>query len=134
MKPYPWAQVLNVGLGEREGFAGIDIIDNVGASRLNPSGTGIEIKTLDSYADSLARCDLLKADIEGYEYKMLLGGERFIQKHKPAVLLEINKGALAAQSATEKGIFDLLKRHGYTWYACDGVMGSEQYDIIATMR
>lgn len=134
MRQYPWVLVLNVGLGASQHEVGIDLCINIGASRLNDSGAGIKIETLDSYADKVDRCDLLKADIEGYEHKMLLGARQFIAKHKPAILLEINRGALAAQSATEKDIFNLLSQMGYTFAACDGVMSSEQYDIIATCK
>uniref|UniRef100_A0A0G4I8E4 Methyltransferase FkbM domain-containing protein n=1 Tax=Chromera velia CCMP2878 TaxID=1169474 RepID=A0A0G4I8E4_9ALVE len=47
----------------------------------------VEVVTLDSL--DLPRLDVLKMDTEGYEWKVMKGGEQTIRKHKPIVIAEI---------------------------------------------
>ena len=46
-------------------------------------GSSIKIVALDDVLDE--KIDYLKADIESYEYKMLLGAEKTIKKYKPCI-------------------------------------------------
>lgn len=36
----------------------------------------------------IIRCDLIKIDVEGYEYDTLIGGEKIIDQYKPKIILE----------------------------------------------
>lgn len=131
---YPWARVLNCGLGETYGVCGISINANVGMSHLVPEGRNVKIEPLDAYVEQVVRCDFIKVDIEGCEVKFLKGATRFLDKHGPAILMEINRGMLAKQDATPKQIFDLLEKYGYIWEVADGEHMSEQYDILAIKK
>lgn len=46
----------------------------------------VEVITLDSV--KIPQCDLIKIDIQGYEYFAFLGAEKLIQTNKPVILLE----------------------------------------------
>ena len=46
----------------------------------------VEIITLDSV--NIPKCDLIKIDIQGYEYYAFLGAQNLIQTNKPVILLE----------------------------------------------
>jgi FkbM family methyltransferase len=127
---YPWAKIYNVGLSNDFGVAGIDINPNVGASRLTSQGRSIMLAPLDSYIGQLAACDFIKVDIEGFEEKFLRGAEAIISKFHPAILMEINSGALAAQGTSSSEIYNLLDQFGYRWAVADGKTGTPQYDII----
>lgn len=48
-------------------------------------GTSIKIVALDDVINE--KIDFLKADIESYEYKMLLGAEKTIKKYKPCIAI-----------------------------------------------
>lgn len=57
-------------------------IDEVG----DPSAVEIPIAPLDFYG--FPKVDFIKIDVEGYEYKVLLGAEKTLLKHKPVVIIE----------------------------------------------
>lgn len=64
----------NVG---RQAFLG-------GECPINRPDVGLEISTLDNYVkeNKIKSIDFLKIDVEGYEYKVLLGGKKTIPKCK----------------------------------------------------
>ena len=52
---------------------------------------------------------MMKCDVEGYEYNVLLGAASVLgSEHPPLLLLEINKPALAANGTQLKQVFELL--------------------------
>src|SRR5882724_8840051 len=51
----------------------------------------------------------MKIDVQGYEYKVLKGGEQTLRKHEPVLLIE----------APGKDIIDFLQELGYDFYAYD---------------
>lgn len=50
----------------------------------------IEVDTLDSY--NFEKIDLLKVDVEGWEFEVLKGSKETIKKHKPILLIEFTGG------------------------------------------
>lgn len=131
---YPWAKCYNIGLSDDYGVAGIDVNPNVGASRLTNTGREVKLAPLDSIMGEIDRCDFIKVDIEGFEPKMLKGAEAILGKFHPAILMEVNEGALNAQGSTSHDIFAILDQFGYKWKVADGAYGSPQYDILATFE
>lgn len=130
MAKYPWVKIYNIGLSDKHDRAGIDINPNVGASRLVKTGREIELSPLDSFISQLTRCDFIKVDIEGFEPKFLKGAEAVLAKFSPAILMEVNSSALAAQGSRPADIYNLLDQFGYRWAVADGRLGTPQYDII----
>lgn len=88
---------------------------------------------LDNLLDPpLERCDFVKIDVEGYELKVLMGGEQTINKLKPVLVIEINDHTLKRTNTTREEIFQWLTDHGYAFrniYAEQGLQ-DEQLDII----
>jgi FkbM family methyltransferase len=86
------------GVGERNTSCKFESYDNnngLGSKFIdNPDadGASCEIVSLDSFIDE--PYSFLKADIEGYEYKMLLGAESGIKKYKPALAICIYHNAV----------------------------------------
>ncbi len=58
------------------------------------------------------RIDFIKMDIEGSEYKALLGATETL-KQKPPILIELNGPALRACGSSPRQIKQLLADHGY---------------------
>ncbi|MDZ4776577.1 MAG: FkbM family methyltransferase [Alphaproteobacteria bacterium] len=75
----------------------------------------IEVRTLDSFSEAvkLARLDFLKADVEGWEARMLMGGQGTLARFKPTLFLEIVESSLARAGSTGADIFNLLSAIGY---------------------
>lgn len=129
---YPWTTVYNVGLGKEHSTARISMDKNIGASHLSQEGNfPVDIDPLDAYIELVDRCDFMKVDIEGYELNMIKGGVEFLKRYKPAILMEINRGALKRQDATQDQVYNELKRIGYKIKVVEGREFSDQYEILA---
>lgn len=82
----PNAYKYQVALGETKGFVGMRLSPkNIGAHRIEGSGN-IPMITLDSL--TLAHCDLLVLDVEGYEFPVLRGGFNLLKRCSPVIMLE----------------------------------------------
>lgn len=66
--------------------------NNCGANEIVP-GHGITVSKLDSVFNIDVQVDLLYLDIEGAEYKALVGGKNLIDRCKPVIVVE-NKGLI----------------------------------------
>jgi len=77
----------------------------------------VPMRTLDSF--DYTDIGFIKIDVEGYEYKVLLGAKETIKKYRPVLLVEQNRGNLNA--------IELLK----TWnYSCVGVDKIQNHDYL----
>ncbi len=84
------------GLGSKnEKMASVNAWDgaNQGAFRLERNEGGnveqiVDVKSLDSLG--LGEIDFIKADVEGMELRVLIGGEKTIETYRPAIFIEIN--------------------------------------------
>lgn len=135
MKNYPQVKSYNLALsycGDKNNYIIDYNTENVGASFLTKKEKGSSFSTcIDSIP--LIRLNFIKIDAEGFEVNILEGGKETIEKFKPIIVLEINKGALARNSHTPQMIFDFLDKMNYFYrniYVKEPMAG-EQYDIIA---
>jgi FkbM family methyltransferase len=71
----------------------------------------VKINTGDSiFRDK--RVDFIKIDVEGYEYHVIKGLENLIKKHKPLLLIEIEK----RHNSKFKEIFNFFRKKNYKIY------------------
>ncbi|MCE9507519.1 MAG: FkbM family methyltransferase [Alphaproteobacteria bacterium] len=75
----------------------------------------IVLTTLDQVAAELGltRVDFIKADIEGWEMRFLLGARQTISKFRPIIFLEINDEFLKRANNSAREIWDFLKAMDY---------------------
>lgn len=75
----------------------------------------ISLTTIDAFRDlkALDRLDVIKADIEGWELRMLAGGARTIARFRPAILLEVSAAHLARAGDTVENLWEFLENLGY---------------------
>ena len=75
--------------------------------------------TVDDLADALAleRLDFIKADIEGYELRLLVGARRSLERFRPRLLIELSGAHLARGGDTLDDAFAFLDACGYR--ACE---------------
>jgi len=81
----------------------------------------VDTITLDEFVrtKSIERIDVIKMDIEGWEYKALLGAREILKKHRPALIIEMLG---IAQSTNNNSIFrleSLLSNVGYRFWDID---------------
>lgn len=131
---YKHGCIVPVGLGEKHGVATLHQQENGGASYLISSEGlygSVAILPLDAFY--CGRVDLVLADCEGCELKFLKGAEKTITRHKPILILEVNREALKRQGNSEDELYGWLSAHGYDSQIIqpDTKAGDPQYDIIA---
>lgn len=66
----------------------------------------VESKTLDEMIDDTV--DLIKIDVEGGEYQVLIGAQQIINQCKPSIIFEFGKGASEYYETTPEMMFQLL--------------------------
>ncbi len=57
--------------------------------------------------------DLLKCDIEGYEYETFLGAESFLREHKPRIHLELHNQILKNRGKDPTDLIRMFNSLGY---------------------
>ncbi len=90
--PVENVEVVMVGTGDRD--ASLRMTNSEIYSRVSADGElEIPIRTLDSlFAEKGIPVSFLKADIEGFEFRMLLGAERLISMNRPKIALTVYHG------------------------------------------
>lgn len=74
----------------------------------------VEIKTLDSL--SFTKVDLVKIDVEGFEFQVLQGAREILAREKPTVIVEILRKWSKSFDNTPQDSFNLLMNMGYECY------------------
>lgn len=78
----------------------------------------IKIKTLDSY--NLKEVDIIKIDVEGFEYDVLLGSKKTIEKNRPIVQVEMVYGQPHRFGYTVHDILKYFQERDYKMTLSDG--------------
>lgn len=80
-----------------------------------------EMTSLDDEVAALGVApDLLKIDVEGYEYEVLLGARKLLRRKKPALCLELHLNLLEERGVHAWDVLRELQSHGYTFRTCSG--------------
>jgi len=86
-----------------------------GNEKINPEDRIIKIpvKTLDFFVDenNIKKVDIIRMDVEGFEYNILLGSQKVLKKFKPKLFIEIHKMYLGNKKTHY--IFSELKKQEY---------------------
>jgi FkbM family methyltransferase len=93
-----------------------------GLSHLGEGGEGdnvyrhdVAVETIDRFvaAKGLARLDLIKADIEGWEMQLLLGATETLTKLRPVVFLEVVDSYLARAGDSRVALWRFMRERKY---------------------
>lgn len=92
-----------------------------GLSHMGAAGTGavrtesVALSTIDDFVKrhGVTRLDFIKADIEGWEMRMLAGGVRTLQTLRPVLMLEASDAYLARAGDTVQSMADFIAGVGY---------------------
>lgn len=99
---------------KRSGSMGFGL-SHFGAEARASVAETVTLSTIDAFVAerSLSRLDFIKADIEGWEMRMLAGGAGAIARFRPALLLEVQAAHLARAGDTPAAMWDFFARLGY---------------------
>jgi len=120
----PSVTLLNVAVGAETGMAVMHL-----TASTNTGGSGFDrrsrfalptqevtMQTLEHVLDEqgIQRVDLMKVDIEGFEYEALLGSPQVFEQHRiKAVALELHPTLLAGRGKRAEDITEMLERCSY---------------------
>jgi FkbM family methyltransferase len=79
----------------------------------------------------LSRLDVIKIDVDGYDYKVLQGATRLIKQFKPLIFIELCEYTLNAQRDSIRDIFKLMSDLGYIASYEDGRAIRNTEEILA---
>ena len=112
----------NYALGNKEATEKLFVSENIGGSSLvhedkTTETITVQIKKGDKELLALSRIDIIKIDVEGYEYEVLEGIKESLAKHSPVILLEFSGDFYLKQKNNNgRKILDLLKELEYSLY------------------
>ncbi len=88
--------------------------DASGEARALVSET-VRVRRIDDIVAELGlkRLDLIKADIEGSEMRMVVGAEATLRRYRPALFLEVSDSTLRRHGDSIAGLTEFLKSLGY---------------------
>jgi FkbM family methyltransferase len=103
----------------------------------------VPLTTIDAFVAErgLERLDYVKADIEGWEMRMLAGASETLARFRPAIQIELIEDFLARAGDTARDVFDLLLPLGYRVFAlghvgrpapCTRFEGPDDYLFVHT--
>ncbi|MCE0498079.1 MAG: FkbM family methyltransferase [Methylacidiphilales bacterium] len=86
-----------------------------------PRRIEVSVETIPDASDRLGVIpDLIKLDIEGYEYEAICGAQSFLSKHKPVLLLELHLNYLDERNLSAKELVSMLTSCGYSFFTHAG--------------
>jgi len=79
----------------------------------------VDLITLDDYVNTnkISNIDLIKIDVDGYEYKVIRGGYNSIKRFKPAIIIELGRFTLKRHGDNLEDLVDLLISLDYSFYS-----------------
>ena len=79
----------------------------------------INFVTLDEYIkkNSIIKIDMIKLDVDGYEFKVIEGAIETLKLHKPIIIMELGPFNLEKVSDNITDLVSLLQNIGYKFYS-----------------
>jgi FkbM family methyltransferase len=97
---------------------GAGSLRNLHAEEGEPIRFQVELNTIDEMFDSDSRIDVVKIDIEGAEYKAILGAEKMIASQQPVIVIELLRKWMAPFGSHPQ---DVLVKLNHLGYQCFGI-------------
>ena len=116
--------LFELALSDREGTAHLGVHEDPGRNSLalDPGETLrkdlIHKTTIDKFWDAknLPAPSILKLDVEGHEYRVMLGAQGILGKFHPTILFEMNPAACARAGESAGALPGLLRDLGYSFF------------------
>lgn len=116
MVDQPNVIIQHAAIGSSHGQCSVkqDAAANTGSRFVSVDDTGdVEMMALDEL--DLPGCDLLKVDVEGFEFAVIKGAKHLIRKHRPVIIMETEKKRFARRFGWrwDDAMNLLINGHGY---------------------
>ena len=152
LNPFENILLNQLGIGNESGTFRIHTFDknNKGMNRIVSNTVDIDeyreimVTTIDKYVEenNIQKVDLIKIDIEGYEFNALKGASKVLNKFRPKLFIELDNQNLNAQGSSAKELVTHLIGIGYNVFHAEtgekitsGLNFSHcHYDIIAKIN
>jgi FkbM family methyltransferase len=118
--------ILPFALGDRNGVAMLHVpvkrsgsygfgLSHIGAPDRPGEREAVAVATLDEAAEVLGieRLDFVKADIEGYELRLIAGAAKTLRRFKPVLLIEVDESRLTRAGTTKEALWAAIVALGY---------------------
>jgi len=143
----PNVHVVKAALGESKGKATFNINVSRPTNSLLPSGEAlqsdlqslcqlveqveVDVLTIDDYceAESLGRVDIIKLDLQGYDYKALLGAQKTLHDAR-VVLVEVLFVEIYKGCNLFPDVLCLMGERGYSLYTLCGLHYGNQDELL----
>jgi len=111
------------------GLSHLGNLDRLGGARTET----VEVSTVDAFvrARGLRRVDFIKADVEGWEGRVLAGAGETLERFRPVLMLELIGSHLARAGDALETVWASLERRGYRPYLVGDKKGPQ---AVATPR
>lgn len=116
--------VANIGLGNEKGAYSlvVDTEGNRGGNRIKlhadtgKTNTLVQVEKLDDWIKQkmITQIDLIKIDVEGFEYNVLKGADETLRRFLPVLFIELDDTNLRALNSSAAELVTLLQNYGYT--------------------
>jgi FkbM family methyltransferase len=73
----------------------------------------VQCTTLDTLADEIGAASIIYADVEGAEVHVLRGARKYIARHHPALVLEVDSNLMERAGSTYEALCDELQQQDY---------------------
>jgi len=97
----------------------------------------VNVITIDSLLNEVSHVDFVKVDVEGAEYKVLLGMQALIARDHPILTIELSDAWLAKVGSSARELIHFLTERGYaiSWLDGDRIVPltsvpAEQVDVV----
>lgn len=118
-------EVFNLGISDNDFVAKMPVSNaspfaSLGRSDNKDDGTKpVRVTTLDNFCEERRIApDIIKIDVEGYEWEFLLGGEKVISQHRPILIFEVHTPQLEKKGISVLDFIHRIEDHEYSvfWF------------------
>ena len=145
LQPFPWAHAYQAAVGDYSGTAVIHFNDREtgwGSLLANydlPLSEETILVCLDDWLkrENVGPVDFVKIDIEGQEYRALLGGAEMLRNQRPTIAAELNDACLRRDQRRPQDVLSLLQSAEYLTFSFNnGVLAipQENESILGRLR
>jgi FkbM family methyltransferase len=89
----------------------------------------VPVKTIDTLVRSNSNIDLIKIDVEGFEFEVVQGGLELIESSKPTIVIELLRKWMKPFGKQPQDVINLLKPLGYEVFS----IGSSHLTLITVI-